>query len=33
MSRYTTLLPRLNEEVAALASKFDVHLKKKETAL
>ena len=33
MSRRSTLLPRLNDEVAALAAKVDSHLKKMEAAL
>jgi DNA-damage-inducible protein D len=33
MTRYTTLLPRLNDEVAALAAKVDSHLKKMGAAL
>jgi hypothetical protein len=28
MSRHSTLLPRLSDEVAALAAKVDSHLKK-----
>lgn len=33
MSRHFTLLPRLNDEVAALAAKVDSHLKKMGAAL
>ena len=33
MSRHSTLLPRLNDEVAALAAKVDSHLKKMGAAL
>ena len=33
MSRHSTLLPRLTDEVAALAAKVDSHLKKMEAAL